>query len=66
VIGQWKGKVGLEILEKEEEEKDDETGGGSGRGAWREKKMEEEEVEDGADPLGPEEPQVARALIAGE
>ena len=43
-----------------------EEGRKEGDGIQREKKMEEEEVEDGADSHGLEEPQVVRDLIAGE
>jgi hypothetical protein len=55
------GKVELEVLEKEKEERK----GRRDRG-WMEKKMAEEEVGDGTDPHGLEEPQVARDFIAGE
>jgi hypothetical protein len=58
VIGQWKGKAGLHVLEKERGRIETE-----GR---REGKMEVEEVEDGADPCVLEEQQAARDLIAGE
>lgn len=50
MIGQWKGKVGLEVSEREEEREEDE--GSKGR-----MKME---------PDGLEKPQVTRCLIAGE
>jgi hypothetical protein len=40
VIGQWKGKAGLEVLDKGErkEEGEDETEGG-GRRRWRKKRL---------------------------
>jgi hypothetical protein len=53
VIGQWKEKVGTEREER-------------GRwGAGGGKKMEEEKVEDRADPCGLEDLQEARDFIAG-
>ena len=61
VIRQGKGKVGLEVLEREKR--------GRRRGdkeMRRQRKMEEEEVEDEAKPGGLEKPQVTRDLIAGE
>ena len=55
------GKGGIGSLREGREE-----GRKEGDGIQREKKMEEEEVEDGADSHGLEEPQVVRDLIAGE
>ena len=51
------GKAGQEVLKKREKEED---------GGWREKKMGEEELEDGAAPHGLAEPQIARDFIAGQ
>jgi hypothetical protein len=58
VTGQWKGKEGLEVLEKEKEKTETKE-------RRRREKMEKNEVEDGADPRGLEELQVARDFIAG-
>ena len=55
------GKGGIGSLREGREE-----GRNEGDGIQREKKREEEEVEDGADSHGLEELQVARDLIAGE
>jgi len=52
VIGQWKGKAGLEVLEERRRRKREDGG--------------KEEVEDGAEPQGLEELQLSRDLIAGE
>lgn len=61
MFGQWKQKVGLEILERREKEV------GKTRRWRRERKMEKRRwKKDGAEPPGLEEPQVARNLIAGE
>ena len=46
--------------ERGRSKRDNETEG------WRERKMEEEEVEDGAEPRNPEELQVAKDVIAGD
>lgn len=55
------GKV---VLEKEREEgKRRQQGGG---GTEKEEEMEEDEVEDGTDPCGLEEPQITRDLIVGQ
>jgi hypothetical protein len=55
VIGQWKGKVGVEVLEREMRR-------------WRrQRKAEEEEwKEDGAESRGLEKRHVTRDLVAGE
>ena len=52
--------MGLEVLEERERKEEKETEG------RKERRMEEEVVEDGAEPHVLEEPQVARVLIAGE
>lgn len=57
MIGQWKGKMRLEALERDREE--------GGEGDEEAGKTEEEEVEDGA-AHGLEKPQVARDLVAGK
>ena len=59
MVGQWKGKVGLEILEREKRGRKRE------RRLGRKRKMKQE-VEGGAKPHGLEKPQVARDLIVGE
>lgn len=56
MIGQWEGKGGAGSFREGREE------GGRDGGMER----EEEEVEDGAEPRGLEEQQVARDLIAGD
>jgi hypothetical protein len=61
VIEQWKGKVGLEVLE---------SGGREGERGRRREEGDRERgrrwKEDGAEPHGPEKPQVAKDLKAGE
>jgi hypothetical protein len=57
VTGQWKGKVGLEILDS-----GGRTGNERGKG-WRRRRRWKE---DGVEPHGPEKLQVARDLIAGK
>ena len=57
MTGQWKGKVGLEILDS-----GGRTGNERGKG-WRRRRRWKE---DGVEPHGPEKLQVARDLIAGE
>ena len=52
MIGQWKGKVALEVLEKERQ------GDGGDRGKQRKGRWKE----DGAEPCGLEKLQVVRAL----
>lgn len=58
MIGQWKGKLGLEDLEKRAQ------GGQEKMRQGRDRKMEEEELEDRTEPHSLEDPQVARYLIA--
>ena len=53
MIGQWKGKAGLEVIERER--------GRETRRLRQERKRRWEE--NGAEPYGLEEPQVARNLI---
>ena len=50
----------LKVLDKREGRRESRNRG------WREKKMEEEEVGNGADPHGLEELQVAREFIDGQ
>lgn len=57
--GQWKKKAELKALKKGEKREKKRDGG-------QREKMEEEVIEDEADPCGLEERQVARDLIAGE
>lgn len=56
--GQWKEKAELKALKKGEKREKRRNGG-------QREKIEEEVVEDGADPCGLEERRVARDLIAG-
>jgi hypothetical protein len=56
VVGQWKGKVGLEVLKRKGREEE-----GEGRGRWRERRGNE----GGAEPRGLEKLQVARDHVAG-
>jgi hypothetical protein len=53
VIGQWKGKVGLEILEREKR--------GRRRGSQRKRRWKKSGVE----PCVPETPPIAGDLVAG-
>lgn len=59
MIGQRKGKVGLEVVEWEESK---ERGRPVDRGKWRKRRWKEDKTE----PCGLEKPQVARDLIAGD
>lgn len=61
MLGQWKEKVELKVLEQGEKEKEGKKGRRGGG-----QSEDEEKEEDGADPRGLEEPQVSRDLIAGQ
>ena len=57
MIGQWKGKVGLEVLE---------SGVKRGKRERQRRQRKRRWKEDGAEPHGLEEPQVTRDFIAGQ
>jgi hypothetical protein len=62
VIGQWKGKVGLEVLKMERGLRGGRLEDGGDRGRWRKRRWKE----DGPEPCSLEKLLVARDLIAGE